>query len=261
MKADAMKIASLAAVLALTSPAWASYSYYLTDNLTALDPVKWAAAGTAAPGASGLASADPNGGSLVSRVPIPDGSSEAEVRVTVRLAASGGTYTEFLQASADARTGGAGGGSYLAFEMQNPQFDAKGNCGATFVLLQSVGGVTSVLASFPHACRDGMEMRMAVHGGTALVWPDQAAPMEFAIAATGAGQPGIGAYATPAGNAKGNCCAHRRRGRRFLPRLRDAESAIRPHPAKATPTRFAPWTTITTSRRRCRLPWGCRRRS
>jgi hypothetical protein len=38
------------------------------------------------------------------RVPSPDGSSEAEVAVTVTLAGSGGVYTEFLQSSADART-------------------------------------------------------------------------------------------------------------------------------------------------------------
>jgi hypothetical protein len=45
-----------------------------------------------------------------------------------------------------------------------------------------------------------MTLRLAVHGAVALVWPDQATPMEFVIAASGAGQPGIGTYGTPTGN-------------------------------------------------------------
>lgn len=45
-----------------------------------------------------------------------------------------------------------------------------------------------------------MVMRLAVHGNTALVWPDLAAPMEFPITAVTAGQPGIGAAAMPPGN-------------------------------------------------------------
>ncbi|MBZ5578343.1 MAG: hypothetical protein LAP40_17400 [Acidobacteriia bacterium] len=88
-------------------------------------------------------------------MPVPDGSGEAEVRVSLRLAASGGSYTEFLQASQDARSSGPGSGTYLAFEMQNPEFDAHGHCNADFVVLQSVHGAATLLASFQHACRDG----------------------------------------------------------------------------------------------------------
>jgi len=125
------------------------------------------------PAAAGLSGAGANGGSLISRVPVPDGSSEAEVRMTVTLHVSGGTYTQFLQATPDARTSGPGAGSYLAFEMQNPTFDAKGACTATFLLLQGQAGKTNLMASFPHSCRNGMEMRLAVHGAVALVWSDQ----------------------------------------------------------------------------------------
>ena len=191
----------VAGMLAATAPAWAAYQYYVNDSLRAIDPVAWSASGQLSPGAAGMAVPDANGGSLISRVPIPGGGSEAEVAMTVTLSASGGTYTAFLQASPDARTGNANAGSYLAFEMQNPQFDAARNCGANFVLLQSVAGKSSLLAAFPHSCRNGMVMRMAVHGGTVLIWPDQADAMEFQIGASGAGQPGIGAYGAPAGNA------------------------------------------------------------
>jgi len=186
--------------LLLTCPAWAGYTYYLTDTLATIDGSKWIATGAPNASRTGLSASSAAGGTLVSRIPIPDGSTEGEVSMTLTLIGSGGTYTEFLQASADARTAQSGTGSYLAFEMQNPKFDKAGKCLANFVLLQSTGGTTKLVASFLHTCRNGMVMRMAVHGGTALVWPDLAAPMEFPIAATAAGQPGIGTTGTPAGN-------------------------------------------------------------
>jgi hypothetical protein len=196
-----MKTFPLAAAPLFSAPAWAAYQYYFTDQLTTVDTAKWSTAGQVTPGSAGLATPDTNGGSLISRVPIPDGSAEAEVRMTVTLTTSGGSYTEFLQATPDARTGSNGSGSYIAFEMQNPQFDASGHCAATFVLLQSSAGTATLLASFQHACRNGMTLRLAIRGGQVLVWPDESTPMPFTGVTAAPGQPGIGSYATPAGNA------------------------------------------------------------
>jgi hypothetical protein len=173
----------------------------VNDSLRSVDPAAWSSTGVLSPGASGLTASDPNGGSLISRVPIPGGDSEAEVAINITLTSSGGTYTAFLQSSPDARTGNAHAGWYLAFEMQNPQFDASHNCMANFVLLQSATGKASLIAAFSHSCRNGMRMRMVVHNGTVLVWPDQTDAMEFNIGASGTGQPGIGFYGVPAGNA------------------------------------------------------------
>ena len=54
-------------------------------------------------------------------------------------------------------SGPQGGGAYLAFEMQNPTFDAAGHCMANFLVLQSSpAGVVSLLASFQHGCRNGI---------------------------------------------------------------------------------------------------------
>jgi hypothetical protein len=103
------------------TPAWgAGYQYYINDTLSSLNAQAWSSSGQLSPGSAGLVATDANGGSLISRVPIPGGGSEAEVALTIALNASGGTYTAFLQASPDARTGSAQSGSYLAFEMQNP---------------------------------------------------------------------------------------------------------------------------------------------
>lgn len=78
-----MKIGASALLFAV--PMWASYSYYLTDSLASVDPLKWAVVGSVAPGSNGLAAVDPAGGSLISRLPIPDGTAEAEVRITIWL--------------------------------------------------------------------------------------------------------------------------------------------------------------------------------
>jgi hypothetical protein len=194
-----MRRLALAVVLLTAAPLPGQVQYYVTDKLTGADPVRWASVGKVSHGALGLAAPDPNGGVLISKAPVPDGTAEAEVLATIALDSSGGVYTEYLQASMDANTGGNGSGSYLAFEMQNPTFASGGLCMANFMVFQSVAGSVTLLASFQHACRNGMQMRFAVHGTTALVWPDQAAPVEFTIA-PGRGQPGIGSRGTPAGN-------------------------------------------------------------
>ena len=189
-----MKKAILSGLFLLAAPSWGAYQYYLTDNLGNIDPLKWTTAGVAQASQAGFAASDTAGGSLISRIPIPDGTSEAEVRTTLKLTASGGTYTSFLQASSDARTSGVGSGTYLAFEMQNPKFDSTGKCTANFALMRSVNGSLSLVTSFPHPCRNGMTLRMAVHGNIVLLWLDEDSPVEFAIPASGVGQPGIGSY-------------------------------------------------------------------
>jgi hypothetical protein len=191
----------LAFFLFAAAPIYAGVNYYLTDNLHAIDPTKWTTVGSLAPSATGLAASSPNGGALISKVPVPDGTAEAEVLATLTLEHSGGVYTEYLQASPNSHTGPQGGGAYLAFEMQNPTFDSTGHCVANFLVFQSSpSGAVSLLSSFQHACRNGMIMRFAVHGTTALVWPDQAQPVEFSVRAA-IGSPGIGSYNAPAGNA------------------------------------------------------------
>jgi hypothetical protein len=191
----------LAFFLFAAAPIYAGVNYYLTDNLHAIDPTKWITVGSLAPSAVGLAAFSANGGALISKVPVPDGTAEAEVLATLTLEHSGGVYTEYLQASPNSHTGPQGGGAYLAFEMQNPTFDSTGHCVANFLVFQSSSsGVVSLLSSFQHACRNGMTMRFAVHGTTALVWPDQAQPVEFSVQAS-IGSPGIGSYNAPAGNA------------------------------------------------------------
>ena len=128
-----MRCRLIAAVLLAATPLVAGVQYYLSDRLTSIDPTKWSTVGPGAASTTGLVNATANGGSLISKVKIPDSSSEVEVYAALTLAASGGTYTEFVQATPDAHTSSEGSGSYIAFEMQNPTFDSTGHCRANFL--------------------------------------------------------------------------------------------------------------------------------
>ncbi|MGA2148368.1 MAG: hypothetical protein ABSH49_25770 [Bryobacteraceae bacterium] len=196
-----MTTTTLAALLLGACTLSGAERYFFEERLAALDRSHWVATGSPSSGDVGFAAADVEGASLIWSQAVPDGTFDAEVRASIKLTGSGGRYTEYLRATPDARTGGSGAGSYLAFEMRNPTFDPSGACAATFSILQRVGGVVSVLSSFQHGCHDGMEMRFAIHGNLAVVWLDGSAPSEFPTAAPASGQPGIGAAETPAGNA------------------------------------------------------------
>jgi hypothetical protein len=198
-----MKVLSLQAVFVLSallcSPAWAAYPFYLTDNLTSINSSNWAQAGSVVATSSGLTAPDANGGSLISQVAIPDGSSDGEVRATIALTASGGTYTLFTRATPDARTGGGGSGTFYAFEMQNPTF-SNGNCSATYVVYKRFSATMTALASWTGGCANGMTLRLVVGPGLLVYWSNQTYPVDVLDSDISSGQLGVGAYGSPAGN-------------------------------------------------------------
>jgi hypothetical protein len=108
---------------------------------------------------------------------------------------------EILPMLGTPRTGGAGAGTYLAFEMRNPAFDANGNCTANFVVLKRVSGVVTALSSFAAGCRNNMSMRFIARGDLILGYVDGWQVVALSGIGVPAGQPGIGGYATPSGNA------------------------------------------------------------
>ncbi len=176
-----MKKAIWSLLALAATPAWAEYQYYVNDSLQSINPDGLEFLRPVVSQCRGSGRISRRRGIVdLARVPIPDGTSEAEVDLTISLKASGGVYTAFLQASSDARTGSVFLRRLVSSrsKWQNPQFDAGNkNCAANFVLLQSVArGKVSLLAAFAHSCRDGMRMRMAVHSGVVLIWPDQPPP-------------------------------------------------------------------------------------
>jgi hypothetical protein len=90
-----------------------SYSYYLTDPLTSLQSNNWYVNGDAQFGTNGYSSL--GGGALISKVAVPDGTSEYEVKATLRGTApygSGDQLTLLLHASSDSN--GYNSGTYYA---------------------------------------------------------------------------------------------------------------------------------------------------
>ena len=124
------------------------YTYYYSDQFSTINLTKWSQNGSivASGQIAGLTASSTNGGSLISLVAVPDGTSQYEAKATLDIAANGGTFTVYLNASSDALSGPAASGSYYAAELQNPTCNA-GACSATLVLYSRVNGVVTQLNS------------------------------------------------------------------------------------------------------------------
>jgi len=198
-----MRISAACAVLLLMgTPGWADYTFYQTDSLTTINGTNWSSNGSVAASPGGLTGPGA-GGSLISKATAPNDANSYEVRATVTLTASGGNYALYARASSDASMAGSGSGSFVALQMENPVFDGNGNCAANFVLYQRLSGSTTItaLTSFAHACRNGMMLRLIVRPQFTMMYVDSWLPTVYGDAGIATGQPGIGATATPTGNA------------------------------------------------------------
>jgi len=188
-------------LLFLLAPAWlGAYQYYYGDNLTTVDPTKWVQNGSVTATSGGLTAPGANGGSLISTVAVPDGSSKYEVNARLTLGASGGAYVIYLRASNDALSGPAAAGTYYAVEIQNPTFQGSA-CTATMASYKRVGGVVSLLHSAVISCRSGMKVRAIwVQGAILQVFVDDVWRLSLTDGSIASGKPGIGARGTPSGN-------------------------------------------------------------
>lgn len=132
-----MKRAVLGVVLSL--PLLGQYQYYRTDNYGGVDQNAWQWNGSLASQGAGLTSQDVNGGALISKLAVPDLTSDYEVRTRVGLMAAGGAFVHYLRATQDARTGPAAAGTFYAAEWRN--VDLTNGCRMTLVVTKRVGGV------------------------------------------------------------------------------------------------------------------------
>ena len=188
----------------LSCPADATgYRYYFSDKLAALSSDNWSIKGDAANAGDGLTSASASGAALLSRVAVPDGSSEYEVRAALNLKQSGGVYTIYLHASPDALAGPAAAGSYYAIELQNPTFTPQG-CTATLAISKRSSETVTMLHSEPVTCHDTMLLR-AISGadGHIGLWLDHWNLTMIDDAEVAAGRPGIGVRNAPESNSIG----------------------------------------------------------
>jgi hypothetical protein len=91
---------------------WGAYSYYYTDALTSINTAQWYQNGSVAATPSGLTATGTNGGSLISKTSV-----NGEIKTTLTLTGSGGTYVQYLRASSDALSGPSASGSFYAVEL------------------------------------------------------------------------------------------------------------------------------------------------
>jgi RHS repeat-associated protein len=184
---------------AMTCPA-VPRSYY-SDSLTSINTTNWTQNGSLTPTTGGLTAPAAGGGSLISKLAIPDGTADAEVDLTVDLAASGGTYIAYLRASPDAMSGpSTAAGTYYSFELRNPTWSGS-SCSATLAITKRVNGAVTLLESTPAGCHSTSLVQVFVHSTTLLAFVDGinvGATWDSSIAS---GQPGVGAYGTPSGAA------------------------------------------------------------
>jgi len=154
-------LCGLAALGALAPLFFGAYSYYEDDMLTSINTARWWQSGTVTATCGGLTATTANGGALISKLSAPGGPNEHEVRSTLTLTASGGTYVQYLRASSDAMSGPAAQGTYYSVELQNPTFSGAA-CTGTLAVYQRVSGVVTLLASAMVPCKNGMTMRSVV---------------------------------------------------------------------------------------------------
>ena len=185
----------------LSCPAGATgYRYYFSDQLSSISTDSWSVKGDVNSLGAGLTSASASGAALLSRVAVPDGSSEYEVRAALNLKQSGGVYTIYLHASPDALAGTAASGSYYAVELQNPTFTDKG-CTATLDISKRTSETITSLHSETVACNDGMVLRaISAADGHLGVWLNHWTLISVDDSEVGAGVAGIGVRGAPATN-------------------------------------------------------------
>jgi hypothetical protein len=192
----------LAIFAAACSALLGTYTYYFTDTLTSINTSNWTQNGTLTAGSGGLTSSNiTTGGSLISKVSVPDGTSDYEVRTTLTLTASGGNYITYLRASSNALLGPAPAGTAYGFVVQNPTFSGSA-CTATLVMYKMISASVTSLGSTMIPCSNGMTIRAVytARSGQVILYVNNAPYFGTVDTSIASGQPGIGVEGAPAGN-------------------------------------------------------------
>ena len=96
------------------------YQYYYTDALASINTNNWYQNGVGSAGASGYTSSDASGGSLISKVAVPDGTSSYEVKMKLSIPSSGGTYVGYPRATSNALAANGNTGTFTPSRSRIP---------------------------------------------------------------------------------------------------------------------------------------------
>ncbi len=134
----------------------------------------------------------------ISKVSVPDGSSNYEVKTVLTPTQSGGTYVTYLRASTNALSGPTAAGTAYVFEVQNPTFSGA-SCSATLGVYKLISNAVTSLASTTIPCNNGMTIR-AIYtaiGGQIVAYVNNIAYFWTEDSSIASGQPGIGGAERP----------------------------------------------------------------
>jgi hypothetical protein len=136
------------------------YQYYYSDTFGSINSAAWYQNGTGLTTSSaGLTSSSTSGGSVISKAAVQGSSaSEYEVKATLTLTATGGSYALYTEGTSNALYGPAPSGTAYVAELQNVTFNS-GVCSGTLVPYRQVNGAITQLTSVPWTCHNGMTMR------------------------------------------------------------------------------------------------------
>jgi len=184
-------------VLATAALLMAAYSPYFTDAFTTINLTNWYQNGTLTATGGGLVVSGSSTASLISKVAIPDGTSDGQIEMILTLGTSGGVYISYLRSNSAATT-------YYSVELQNPTFSGE-FCSATLAINKVVSGVVTTLSSSLIPCFNGMQIRSTVRDSNLIIvrygdvnevtfWVyDSSSPLTT-------GAMGIGGRSMPSGN-------------------------------------------------------------
>jgi RHS repeat-associated protein len=176
------------------------YQYYYSDTFSSINSTAWYENGTITTSSAGLTSPDlNNGGSVISKAAVPDGTSEYEVKATLALTQNGGAFGLYLRGTSNALVGPRTG-SYYAFEIQNPTFSGS-TCSTTWALYKQINGSISLIGGGSYSCHNGMVVRLVYTINSWIVaYIDNVGIIWITDGSIGTGQPGVGVRNSPAGN-------------------------------------------------------------
>ena len=104
------------------------YQYYYSESFASAPSPNWNLNGTLTESsATGMTNGDAIGGSLISSLGVPDGSSDYEVKETVRITQNTGNFVIYLHATPGSLLTGGNQGTYYAAVLTNVQCTGN-NC-------------------------------------------------------------------------------------------------------------------------------------
>ena len=177
------------------------YQYYYSDTFGSIIPNAWYSNGSITTSSAGLTSSSTSGGSVISKAAVQgSSSSEYEVKATLTLTGTGGSYALYTEATSNALYGPSPTGTAYAVELQNVTFNS-GVCTGTLALYKQVNGAITPLTSTTWGCHNGMTLRFVYTFSSQLaVYVDNAFVLWTEDSTIGPGQPGVGVRAAPSTN-------------------------------------------------------------